>query len=436
MDDGQDPYPEAQHLAAVELVAYLVVKYDIPLDNIVAHYDVSPGRKTDPKSYDMDRLRREVALIVGGDTLPTSTPTPPATTTSTRPANDTPIIQASPSSTPNSNIIPVADGFDFPLGPRGPGVNVFDYYKIDATLVDPAYFKSFDVWHPGEDWNGLGGGDTDLGDPVYAVAHGRVSDFGSYPLWGNIVLMEHVLPDGTTLWSQYAYLDQIMVTETGQIVERGQQIGTIGKGAEDRNPAFLHFEIRRTNMPINNWSPMVQDRDAVLRNYHSPIDFISNHRPSSAEPSPTPTQPPTSTPLPTPDLTATAEARPSFPPPGRIIFASNRASRRDLYSMKADGTDIIRLTRDIAFDFDPQGIRSRGSTTYSPRELLTFTASDNDLPALAIISSAKLEQTTASFIPNGIPGWHPSFSPDGQSVVFVSENRLIAGCSDGWELYA
>jgi hypothetical protein len=27
----------------------------------LAHYDVSPGRKTDPKGYDMDRLRWEVA---------------------------------------------------------------------------------------------------------------------------------------------------------------------------------------------------------------------------------------------------------------------------------------------------------------------------------------------------------------------------------------
>ncbi len=60
-NNGQDPFPEAQHQAAVNLAAYLCNKYHIKPEMIVAHYDVSPGRKTDPRGYDMDRLRREVA---------------------------------------------------------------------------------------------------------------------------------------------------------------------------------------------------------------------------------------------------------------------------------------------------------------------------------------------------------------------------------------
>ncbi len=60
-NNGQDPFPEAQHQAAVNLVAYLCSRYHIKPEFIVAHYDVSPGRKTDPRGYDMDRLRQEAA---------------------------------------------------------------------------------------------------------------------------------------------------------------------------------------------------------------------------------------------------------------------------------------------------------------------------------------------------------------------------------------
>jgi len=59
-NNGQDPFPEAQHQSAVNLVAYLSSEYHIEPELIVAHYDVSPNRKTDPRGYDMDRLRREV----------------------------------------------------------------------------------------------------------------------------------------------------------------------------------------------------------------------------------------------------------------------------------------------------------------------------------------------------------------------------------------
>jgi murein DD-endopeptidase MepM/ murein hydrolase activator NlpD len=184
--------------------------------------------------------------------------------------------------------VPISDGFDFPVGPRGDQVNVFETHKVDTTLVDPDYYESFKVWHPGEDWNGRGGGDTDLGDPIYASSHGRVVEFGYYPpSWGNLVLLEHALPDGTRVWSQYAHLEQIMVSQVGQNVSRGQQIGTMGKGAKTDNypqgrwVAHLHFEIRRDELSIGNWTPMVQDKEAVLAHYYSPTEFIKAHRPGS-----------------------------------------------------------------------------------------------------------------------------------------------------------
>jgi N-acetyl-anhydromuramyl-L-alanine amidase AmpD len=61
LNNGQDPFPESQHQANLNLVAHLASKYNVRPEFILAHYDVSPGRKTDPKGYDMDRLRWEVA---------------------------------------------------------------------------------------------------------------------------------------------------------------------------------------------------------------------------------------------------------------------------------------------------------------------------------------------------------------------------------------
>ncbi len=201
-----------------------------------------------------------------------------------------------------SDGVPISDGFDYPVGPRGDTVDVFQTQKIDTVLADPDYFKSLGFWHPGEDWNGRGGGDTDLGDPIYAVSNGKVVEFGFYSTWGNIVLLEHALPDNSRVWSQYAHLQKILVTKVGQKVTRGEQIGTMGKGDKDRYLAHLHFEIRKNRLPINNWSPMTKDKDAVLTNYYSPNDFIKSHRklevPQPAVIQPAPAQPAVTQPAP------------------------------------------------------------------------------------------------------------------------------------------
>jgi LysM repeat protein len=68
LNDGVDPYPEAQHEANVALNVYLCVKWGITPDaeHIITHRDISEHLtgKTDPLGYDMDRLRREVAALV------------------------------------------------------------------------------------------------------------------------------------------------------------------------------------------------------------------------------------------------------------------------------------------------------------------------------------------------------------------------------------
>ena len=168
----------------------------------------------------------------------------------------------------------VADGFDFPVGkPDAVG------YYIAAGVAEESYYERFGAWHTGEDWNGVGGGNTDEGDPVYVVAHGRVEVVDTFPSWGNIVLVEHRLRDGRQIWTQYAHLGEALV-KGGDLLQRGNQIGSIGHMIDSegnpKGPAHLHFEVRPHKMPANQWN---LSRDDVLRFYLHPSEFIRSHRP-------------------------------------------------------------------------------------------------------------------------------------------------------------
>jgi hypothetical protein len=55
-NDGQDPYPPDQFEEMVELVGYLVVKYDIQREWIVTHADISTVGKTDPRGFPVHEL--------------------------------------------------------------------------------------------------------------------------------------------------------------------------------------------------------------------------------------------------------------------------------------------------------------------------------------------------------------------------------------------
>ena len=130
----------------------------------------------------------------------------------------------------------LADGFDFPVGkPEAQG-----YYKARGFRPNG---------HLGEDWDGVGGGDTDLNDPVSSIGGGVVVFARDVHLgWGNAVIVRYSFrEDGVvkTIDALYGHLNTILVTR-GQNVARGQQIGTIGT-AHGRYDAHLHFEIGRAS---------------------------------------------------------------------------------------------------------------------------------------------------------------------------------------------
>ncbi len=157
-------------------------------------------------------------------------------------------------------MVPLSDGFDFPVGPP----NGRGYYNAQAFQANH---------HLGDDWNGVGGGNSDLGDPVYALANGWVQearDEGEG--WGNVIRIVHQLADGQQVESLYAHLDAMQV-QGGDLVRRGQAIGTIGD-AHGAYPAHLHLEIREEpNLPLGGG----YDPEPV--GFMDPTAFIRSHRP-------------------------------------------------------------------------------------------------------------------------------------------------------------
>src|SRR5690606_33509217 len=118
----------------------------------------------------------------------------------------------------------VTEGFDYPVGQEDSG------RKLATEENDgDGYYNAQDFGnnnHLGEDWNGEKLGNSDWGDPVYAIAHGTIiSAQPEGPEWGNVVIIRHFLSDGTEIDSLYGHLDSILIFE-GE-VSRGDQIGTI-----------------------------------------------------------------------------------------------------------------------------------------------------------------------------------------------------------------
>jgi hypothetical protein len=135
--------------------------------------------------------------------------------------------------------IPTASHFDFPLGNEN-----------GAMAYNAQHFT--DNKHLGDDLNGIGGENSDLGDPIYAIANGRVllaRDDG--PGWGNVVILLHAYLDNGErkyVQSYYGHV-QDMLVHPGETVKRGQQIATVGT-ANGSYFAHLHFEMREFITPF------------------------------------------------------------------------------------------------------------------------------------------------------------------------------------------
>jgi murein DD-endopeptidase MepM/ murein hydrolase activator NlpD len=159
----------------------------------------------------------------------------------------------------------------------------FSYPVIDDNTTDKStwgvpfnyfghYLASYYGYHPGEDWNLVGGNSTDdLNRPVRAVATGTVVKVSTLNGLGYLVAIKHignfVIPgksstqneqsytypteNVTSIYSVYIHLQNVAVS-VNSCVAKGDILGYImdpGAGPH------LHFEIRHPNsQPSGDWS--------------------------------------------------------------------------------------------------------------------------------------------------------------------------------------
>jgi hypothetical protein len=163
--------------------------------------------------------------------------------------------------------LPLAARFDAPMGSEHGALT----YNAQPFRINR---------HLGDDLNGIGGLNSDLGDRVYASGFGRVVYAGvPGPGWGKMIILAHRVREADktrVIQTVYAHLDQLLVKQD-QVVQRGEKIGSVGT-ADGQYLAHLHFEVREG--PYVN--PGVGYADAPM-NRLSPERFLAEHRGASDE---------------------------------------------------------------------------------------------------------------------------------------------------------
>lgn len=152
-----------------------------------------------------------------------------------------------------------SDGFDFPVGKP----NAKTYYNAQPFMQNN---------HLGDDWNAKTGGNSDLGQPIYAISNGIISEVNNYAGgWGNVVRIVHQLPNGTLKESLYAHCQDVFINDK-EAVKKGQKIATIGN-VDGLYYAHLHLEMR--------WkidAPLGGGYSSDTSGYLNPTEFIKQFR--------------------------------------------------------------------------------------------------------------------------------------------------------------
>lgn len=171
-----------------------------------------------------------------------------------------------PSAESNINSQPpvIADSFAYPIGKNE---------TVTQKRDKDDWYNALDFGadnHLGEDWNKNSGGNTDCGEPVYAIGNGAVTYAGDAGYgWGNVVIVTHTLADGTKVQSLYGHL--LEITKTNGEVKKREQIGKVGN-ANGRYLCHLHLEVREESCP--SWNDVYVGYSPIRYGWVDPSNFI------------------------------------------------------------------------------------------------------------------------------------------------------------------
>jgi murein DD-endopeptidase MepM/ murein hydrolase activator NlpD len=141
--------------------------------------------------------------------------------------------------------------------------------------------------HEGIDLNLKTGGDSDLGQPLYALSNGQIVyyHYGSHPSSG---FGRHLVVriDGAwgTRWCMYSHCGESGFLNSVQNVTEGQKIAELGKSGNSPS-AHLHFSIWKVDPSTNGGIDSFAHNDTELnQKWENPIDFINKWTQPIAQP--------------------------------------------------------------------------------------------------------------------------------------------------------
>ncbi len=148
-----------------------------------------------------------------------------------------------------------------------------------AYPIDGAHFERDDFGMYRAPFNGRHTG-VDMafdryGDPVKAVARGRVTlaDPNAWDTEKGVVIIEHVLPDDTIVFSLYGHMEPVnghAFPTVGQCINMGEVVGSVGHPS--KGAPHLHFEIRKRE--ASSGGPGYSLAEPLDSGWMHPIDFI------------------------------------------------------------------------------------------------------------------------------------------------------------------
>lgn len=160
-----------------------------------------------------------------------------------------------------------------------------------GSTLDPLWYNAQGFgtptsygYHEGEDYNLRSGGDSDLGQPLYAVANGIIKYFhnSSHPTtgFGRHMVLECLTSRGKR-WYNYAHCDSI--TAENQTVSEGQIIGRLGKTGNSPS-AHLHFATFRVDPnTLPQGIDTIAKTTTQLNSWWEKFDILATEQPIMAE---------------------------------------------------------------------------------------------------------------------------------------------------------
>lgn len=134
--------------------------------------------------------------------------------------------------------------------------------------------------HAGTDFNSIGAGNADLGDPLIAVCTMRLENdsfsargFGKHQWW-SVVDGPHA-----GCFVHYAHADSFVfgANDIGTVVHRGDKIGECGQSGGQQY-VHLHFEVKREKPDSwGYWAGELKTKEAVDAVFINPIQFCEDY---------------------------------------------------------------------------------------------------------------------------------------------------------------